>query len=278
MSRGAAVVDGNVAYFMNWSGQICSYNISSKSWRQLPECPHQHGGLAIINCQLTAIGGFDDYFDCTSKLLSLLTTWEEILQPMPTKRCSPIAVTTEEHLVVAGGETGNTFDYSHYAVATVEVMDTKTLFWSTVGSLPQPYSYASGTICGDQLYMLGGKDNKGKTESVLTCPLTELVQSLPPSPSIWRRVSYARGYYSTCVAVNGELLAVGGCDEDDQPISAIHKYNPTANSWDLIGNMPTPRYDSVVVVLPTNELMIVGGKSELQKDLNITEIAEFYPV
>ena len=75
-----------------------------------------------------------------------------------------------------------------------------------VVSLPQPYSYASGTICGDQLYMLGGKDNKGKTESVLTCPLTELVQSSPPSPSIlWHRVSYDRDYYSTCVAVNGEL-------------------------------------------------------------------------
>ena len=29
MYRGAAVVDGDVAYFMNWNGELCSYNVSS---------------------------------------------------------------------------------------------------------------------------------------------------------------------------------------------------------------------------------------------------------
>ena len=36
MSRGAAVVDGNVAYFMNDS-QICSYNLSTQRWSKLPK-------------------------------------------------------------------------------------------------------------------------------------------------------------------------------------------------------------------------------------------------
>ena len=30
MVRGAAVVDGDMAYFMNWNGEVCSYNVSSK--------------------------------------------------------------------------------------------------------------------------------------------------------------------------------------------------------------------------------------------------------
>ena len=49
----------------------------------------------------------------------------------------------------------------------------KTLVWSAVASLPHPYSYTSETICGDQLYVLGGMDDKGRTKSVLTCSLTE---------------------------------------------------------------------------------------------------------
>ena len=121
--------------------------------------------------------------------------------------------------------------------------------------------------------MLGGWDDKGmKTKSVLTCSLTELLQSSSSSSSIWHRVADAPANYSTCAAVNGELLAVGGCDKHLNLIAAIHKYNPTINSWDLISNMPTARYWSLVAVLPTNEMMVVGGRSELSKCL---EIAEF---
>ena len=90
MSRGAAVVDGNVAYFMNWDGNICSYNSTSKRWRELPKCPYQHCSLAVINGQLTAIGGYKDMFNVdmyTDKLLQPATEdLKEVFPPMPTKR------------------------------------------------------------------------------------------------------------------------------------------------------------------------------------------------
>ena len=113
--------------------------------------------------------------------------------------------------------------------------------------------------------MLGGWDNKDKIKSVLTCSLTELLQSSSSSSSsTWHRVDDAPAYSSTCAAVNGELLAVGGRSELYVYIvyivkSAIHKYNPTTNSWDLISDMPTRRWDSLVAVHPNNEMMVVGG-------------------
>ena len=154
---------------------------------------------------------------------------------------------------------------------TVEVMDAKTLVWSTAASLPHPYSDASNTICDDQLYMLGRWDNKGRTKSVLTCSLKELLQSSPSSSSIWHRVADAPAYSSTCAAVmiNGEPLAVGGCDEDRKPSSAIHKYNPITNSWDLISNMPTARYDYLVVV---KEMMVVGRTIKNFTNTDVVEI------
>ena len=155
-------------------------------------------------------------------------------------------------------------------------MDTKTLVWSTVASLPHPYLRASGTICGDQLYMLGGEDDKDKAKSVLTCSLIELLQS--SSSSIWHRVADAPAYCSACATVNGELLAVGGCDKDYKPSSAIHKYNPTTDSWDLISNMPTARWISLVAVLPINEMMVVGGSNKvLDHGINTIEIVNFTP-
>ena len=258
------MVDGDMAYFLHKYGDVCSYDSCSKKWRELPKYPRKFSCLAIVNGQLTAIGGYSlpEYY--TNKLLSLQTEWKEIFPPMPTKRSTIVAVTTKEHLIVAGGCRAG-------SLTTVEVMDTKNLVWSTVASLPHPYHGTSVTISGDQLHILGGEDDKGKTKSVLTCSLTELLQS--SSSSIWHRVADAPAYRSTCATVNGELLAVGRCDKDDKPSSAIHKYNPTTNSWDLISNMPTARFFNFVAVLPTNEMMVVGGCDGSYGTFKTVEIA-----
>lgn len=259
MHRGAAVVDGGVAYFLNWDGRLCSYN---KKWSKLPKHPYQHSSLAIINGHLTVIGGCEDLLKRhthTNKLLSLRgESWSDVFPPMPTKRRDTTAATSKEHLIVAGGTTG---PYHGNSVNTVEIMDTKTIIWSTVASLPHPYNFASAAICGDHLYMLGGWDDKeNKTKSVLTCSLTELLQSSSSSSSsVWHIVADAPAYHSSCAAVKGQLLAVGGCNENYKETAAIHKYNQRTNTWEHISDMPTARYFCLVAVLPTNEMMAVGG-------------------
>ena len=236
----------------------------------------RNGSLAVINGQLTAFGGCKNAYSkdtYTNKLLSP-PGYKEVFPAMPTKRRGTTAVTSKEHLIVAGGAIGSS---CADGLNTVEVMDTKILVWSTVASLPHPYTNASVTICGDRLYMLGGYDGKGWIKSVLTCSLTELLQSSSSSSSIWHRIADAPAYYSTCAAVNGELLAVGGCGEIVERLSPIHKYNPTTNSWDLISSMPTARWFSLIAVLPTNEMMVVGGRigTAMHDVLNIIEVTNF---
>ena len=67
----------------------------------------------------------------TNKLLSL-PGYKEVFSAMPTKRRDTTAVTSKEHLIVAGKAIG--FSYAD-GLNTVEVMNTKTLVWSTVASL-----------------------------------------------------------------------------------------------------------------------------------------------
>ena len=175
---------------------------------------------------------------------------------MPTKRSHTAVVSTKEHVIVVGGESGSN------PLDTVEVMDIETLVWSTAVSLPHPYLWASVTICEDHLYILGGFDRSDRSKSVLTCSLTKLLQSCSEASSdpVWYRIADDPVTDSTCAAVNGELVAIGGMDTGDKTTAAVHKYNPT-NSWDVISNMPTARYRCLVVVLPTNEMMVVGGKT-----------------
>ena len=112
---------------------------------------------------------------------------------MPIKRSHTAAVTTKQHLIVAGGKCGSN------RLDTVEVMDIQTLVWSTVASLPHPYSLTSTVIYGDQLYMLGGWDKDCRSKSVLTCSLAKLLQSCSEtsSDSVWHRITDVPVYHST---------------------------------------------------------------------------------
>ena len=180
---------------------------------------------------------------------------------MPTKRCLTITVCSGKSLVVAGGQ-GEGDKYLN----TVEVMDTKTLQWSTASSLLHPLSAASATLCGDQVYMLGGWIQAMEhSKSVFTCSLAALLQSCQPHlvqanrSEVWCQLADTPVTLSTCASLHGRLLAVGGKDSYVTNMAAIHMYNPTTNSWEVISHMATPRRRCLVAVLPHNELMVVGG-------------------
>jgi hypothetical protein len=264
MERGSAVSNGNIVYFVSTDGESCSYNMITGKWNDLPKCPYGYTCLAIIYSHLTAIGGWTfDRFEPQNKLVSRMGDrgWVEYFPPMPTKRWKSAAVYTEQYLVVAGGKRESMFQLS-----TVEVMDIQNVEWSTATSLPHPYSEASATICGDNIYMLGGFDDNGKTKSVLTCSLTELLQRCKRFTSVWNRVADVPTTRSTCAAIGGHLLAVGGMDAQNRKASTIFEYSTSTESWDLVSNMPTPQYNRLVAVLPTNEVIVVGGCTRFKTD------------
>ena len=264
MERGGAVSNGNIVYFMSIRGESCSYNVLTQKWNELPKCPYGYSSLAIIHGHLTAIGGCTfDKFEPQNKLVSRMGDrgWVEYFPPMPTKRWKSAAVSMEQYLVVAGGKKETTAQLN-----TVEVMDIQNMEWSTVASLPHPYSEASAAICGDVIYMLGGFDDNGKTKSVLTCSLTELLQRRKRS-TVWNRVADVPTTRSTCATVSGHLLAVGGLDAQNRKASTIYEYSTSIGSWDLISNMPTAQYNRLVSVLPTQNVMIVvGGCTRFKTD------------
>ena len=88
-------------------GVLMNTILGQEQWSQLPENPNKTFGLAVIDGLLTSVGG--DNYDYTNTLLSLTgegmrKQWSEIFPPMPTPRLSVACITTEQSLVVAGGE------------------------------------------------------------------------------------------------------------------------------------------------------------------------------
>ena len=159
-------------------------------------------------------------------------------------------------------------------LSTVEVMNAETLQWSTADDLPQPMYFSSATICGDCIYMLGGSANLwSPVKSVYTCSVSALLQScvlssleakvkrtsLADKASVWRRVADSPFPCSTCESFHSQLLAIGGWDDTGKPTTAIHMYNSTTNSWEIISHMTTDRCNCFTAALPNNQLIIVGG-------------------
>ena len=162
MLRGSAAVCGSIAYFgPDGSNQVHSYNSDTKKWSTLPECPTYY--FTVVNGLVTAVGGSQGALrvieQLTNTLLSLVENggrlkWEEHFPCMRAKRKLAAVTCSGKALVVAGGKGEGGLMFT--ILATVEVMDSDTLQWSTASSLPHPLSDATATVCGDRVYLVGG--------------------------------------------------------------------------------------------------------------------------
>ena len=265
----AAVVHGNTAYFSQCNSMY-SYTLSQDKWTQLKQCGYASFSMAVVNNQLTTIGGLSG-LTVTSTLLSLSRSssemkWEELLPPIPTPRIWSAAVTTPTHLIVAGGKTG----LGAAALSVVETLDTNTLQWSSVSSSPKALGIPNMTLCNGQIYL--SEDSK-----IFSCSVEELLKSRKPastnsSDSVWttKLTDIPVPYNASLTTLRGQVLAIGGRDQryGGTPTGVIHQYNRSTNSWSVIGEMPTPRAYPLVAVLPSHELIVVGGYL-----CSVTEIA-----
>ena len=291
-----AVVTDSTVYFKNgYSSEIYVYDSVHKKWCQIVDCRCQGCSLVIVNGMLTAVGGWN-----TNQLFSLVSEkdndlsvgpdspddddtrcWVEVFPPMPTKRCWTTCLSSKSVLIVAGGE-GSTEEEK--ALATVELMDTNSLQWSTASSLPSGLKLASATACNARVYLLGGKTSGGTSSTAaFVCSLADLLQSSHsqlPSPDsgdtteisdipkqinddddVWSIMANLPLADCTCVSLSGQLLAVGGrtLGESGSCSTAVNLYNADTDTWEEISNMSIGRSSCFAAIVPDGQLMVVGG-------------------
>ena len=269
-----SAIDGTTLYIRQANRSVYSYTISTSSWSRLPDSPTDICPSVIINNLLTLVGG-DHRGTTTNQLFSLTgegsgRRWTEKFPPMPTKRWGSTALCTGTALIVAGGGTKQFSD-----LKTVEVMNTETEQWSTAADLPQPLWLAPAAVCGDHVYILG-RSNK----VMYTCSVLTLIQSCKSflasirnrDARVWKEAAAPSVMETTCVSIHGQLLAIGGLDSDEKSTTAIHMYNPTTDSWEVISQMGTPRCRCIAAVLPNNQLMVGGGNTGIAYDTRTNSV------
>ena len=236
------------------------YTPSTDTWIPV-DTPIYFFALITYHSQLVLVGGVEyvgeeKHGPVTNKLWTLTEDdqWREILPPMTTKHCSASAVEFTDNILVAGG-----MDDEWRHIDIVEVYNGH--HWAKAQCLPKPYRQMKSTILNGYWHLMGGW---GQGKEVYYASLDSLVASCQPSEKpllpVWKRLHNIPRDSSSTAVVGNRLIAVGGGYSSHS--SSICAYYPYTKSWLHVGDMPVGLTSTCTVVLPTGELMVIGGVSD----------------
>ena len=215
---------------------------------ELPSCPYYNSGLAIIDSELTTVGG-EDEAGYTNRLFSLRRgKWVEVYPPMNTAcSCHAVVSTSDGDYLIAIGGDGS----EGVATATVELFHVKSSRWYKLTDLPQPLPDPSATIYGDLLHVIG-HDRNGYSCSLQSLPSNDRpILTLP-----WKPLPPLPVELSTAATLCGQLVLIGGW-QGKSPVNSIHQL--VEGQWVEIGSMTSGRYWCLAVSLSPDRILIVGG-------------------
>ena len=219
--------------------------------------------LVTYHSQLVLVGGLEYIGEgrvgpVTNKLWTLTEhdQWKETIPPMTTKRHWASAVDFADNILVAGGsdDTGRSIDI-------VEVYNGH--HWAKAQCLCKPCSWMKSTVLNEQWYLMGGVT---QGMEVYYASLDSLVASCQsgekPLLPVWKRLPDVPHDCPSTTVFGNRLIAVGGGEHSPYMYSSsIHAYSSHTQSWVHVGDMPVGLTSTCTAVLPTGELMVIGGQS-----------------
>ena len=234
---------------------------ATDTWSHI-NTPVYYFALITYYSQLVLVGGreFVSEYSIGGRVTNKLWTLTEhdqlgeALPSMKTKRHSASAVEFADNILVAGGE-----DNKRRSINVVEVYNGH--HWAEAQCLPKPCYDMKSAVLNGHWYLMGG-EGQGE-EEVYYASLDSLVASYQPSekplPSVWKRLPDVPHDRSSIAVFGNRLIAIGGYPS---PSSSIHAYSSHTQSWVHVGDMPVKLFSTCTAVLPTGDLMVVGGRSK----------------
>ena len=266
-----SIVIGGAVFVAAWNSRdVLRYESRSGQWSVLPSCPVWGFRLGQLSGKLVTVGGKDGRFANVYTYVQETQQWEKSIPPMPTPRNWATVITYNSSIAVCGGEGGG---------RVVEVFNSEAAQWHTAAPLPVACEYKQLTIINDTCYLGGG--GYRSTRSIMCASLPSLFQSSSPheqqtsaqQQSVWTVLPDTPLYHSALANMGGTLLALGGYETASSPPSdAIHAYSASTKAWLKITSLPQTCYGTTAELLPSGEVMLIGGRDSKGKFLKAVYI------
>ena len=267
VKRGSAALHGDLCYVAGSdSRNVYAYNLKDGTWTEAPSYPYADFHLAVVGGYLTGIGGRmqDAEQSPSNELYSLIEgEWKPQFPPMAITRSECAVASCGDSLVVIGGVGDWTSDE---IITQVEIMNSATRKWTTSCPLPERLEFPSVAFCGEGVYVVEGDGHTVYTTSVIS-----LTCWTPEAGNVWSRIAPVPTRWSTSVSVCGQLLALGGWQDDDKPTSDVHVYVPGDEGWRKIGELVQSRDLVIALPLAGDRVLVVGGSRSTSEDSSIVE-------
>ena len=257
--QGTLFIGGGTALRDN-DYMVMAYDISAGKWATLPPYSTRSFGMTAVDNHLVIVGGEG----CDGSLSKVLGVWSEKSKkwshPYPdmnTPRFACSSFTYRQWLVVAGGGGAGVRKLS-----SVEVMNTDTKQWYAGPPTPIAWHSMKTAILDDTCYFMGGYiETLANTDKVYSVSLPALISQLRSAKDTqtWKELPQLPVTYASPLTIRGFLLAVGGMDKGRKVVSALHLYQPDAELWVKVADMPTPRHTHTCIMITKNELLVTGG-------------------
>ena len=233
------------------SAALLIYNFTVDSW-DLLDTPTEDYALTTYNSQLVLVGGIDPTtMNVTNQLwvLDEQQYWTQPFPPMKIQCCRASAVNMDHHLIVAGG-----LDDELDPLDVVQVYDGHQ--WKKAQPLPKAGHCMKSSVLNGVWYLAGG-DEQGK-EVIYTSLFSLIATTSSDNVFVWKKLPNVPLEWATPVKIGKNLATVGG----NFFSSAIYVYFYPTNSWVYVEDLPVACHSTCTVVLPTGELLAVGGETE----------------
>ena len=244
-------------YLDSWTEATAPNNWYDRESDWLPLLtPCQQYGLTTYHSQLVLVGGTEVPDNKVTNKLWVLegNKWEESsLPPMPTARHS-VAVAnpgSPDCIIAAGGFTRG--PHGRECLDTVEVL--LDYCWSTVRPLPEKMWHVKPTLHDGSLYVIGEC-------TVCKCDVKALIESADTDKSVpvWSSLESAPLPNCSIASCGKRLITIGG---ENYPASPkVYAYSPGSHSWVYVGKMPVGLQQPATLVLPYDDLAVIGGQGE----------------
>ena len=234
---------------------VIQYNPESGDWSELPTPPVKAFAMTSLNGQLVLAGG-----SCGDARITVWDSsrskWAHPYPPMPTGRDESAAVGYQKYLIVACGN-----EYGR----EVELLDSSSGRWYDAEPVPVGGHLMSSVVVGDCWYLSSFGKWDDEKEHILWTHLPNLIHSATSAhittERIWHDLPTPQVEYPALLALHRHLLVVGGWRAQE-----IYCYDQETRQWRVCGQLPVGVLAPCCTILPSGDLMVVGGMTRDTKD------------
>ncbi|HSN74672.1 MAG TPA: kelch repeat-containing protein [Anaerolineae bacterium] len=192
--------------------------------------------------------------------------WTEA-QPLKSDRAShTAALLNDGRVLVAGGISANDRG-SRPAGGDAWLYDPQTDTWTATGPMVTPRLDSASVRLPDGRVLVSG----GFTYEDPVPKIWASTEIYDPASNTWTaaaNLAQARYTHALVLLPDGQVLAVGGARDADYLwngnsfVPEIERYDPAANEWRIVGELPEPRAFATATLLPDGRVWLAGGRND----------------